>query len=234
MRQRFFVDRGALVAYLAVTLAACRSTPGALVPVAAQPVSRAQVPSGSPPPCRWSTGCIDSSGCSRTSGRARAGGAAPALRRPIRSGSTSRDRSDPVPQPRRWSATSRSGPSRPTRSKKLVPNYPLMWALLGVARLPEPRRLAAGADRGRDHCLAVRQRHDTVDYVRTTGKRASWSTEVRHAGKVVGRAETALDSAGCRSPPAWWCRARRPSSTSPSFPTARAAFAPDIWTARQP
>src|SRR3954468_10859998 len=43
MRQRLFVDRGVLVAYLALSLAACRSAPGALVPVGAAPVSREQV-----------------------------------------------------------------------------------------------------------------------------------------------------------------------------------------------
>src|SRR5947208_14939182 len=43
MPQRLFVDRGALVAYLALSLAACSGAPGAVVPVGTTPVSREQV-----------------------------------------------------------------------------------------------------------------------------------------------------------------------------------------------
>ena len=43
MPQRFLVDRGVRVAYLALSLAACKSAPGVVVPSGATPVSREQV-----------------------------------------------------------------------------------------------------------------------------------------------------------------------------------------------
>ena len=43
MLQRFLVDRGGRVAYLALSLAACHGAPGAVVPAGAAPVSREQV-----------------------------------------------------------------------------------------------------------------------------------------------------------------------------------------------
>ncbi len=36
----------------------------------------------------------------------------------------------------------------PDAIEKMVPNYPLMWGMFGVARLPDGRRRAAGTHRG--------------------------------------------------------------------------------------
>ena len=75
---------------------------------------------------------------------------------------------------------------------------------------------------------------DTVEYVRTTGESAKLIAEVRHGGKVVGRAETTLDASG--TPRA----ARLVVPTVPAkldltfLSTAQAHFAPDIWTPRKP
>ena len=69
----------------------------------------------------------------------------------------------------------------PDAVKKLVPNYPLMWAMLGVARLPSDgdslRGLAEGAVTAWQYANAT----DTIDYVRTTGKGRKLVAEVRHA-----------------------------------------------------
>jgi hypothetical protein len=75
---------------------------------------------------------------------------------------------------------------------------------------------------------------DTVSYVRTVGKSGKLTAEVRHAGKVVGRAETTLDDQGMP------LKARLVVPSVPAkldltfLSIARATFAPDIWTARRP
>jgi hypothetical protein len=76
--------------------------------------------------------------------------------------------------------------------KRLVPNYPLFWALLGVARAP-------GADAsvrtfGDPALVAWRYSagEDTVDYVRVSGPPPRLLVEVREGGKKVGTVETRL------------------------------------------
>ena len=84
----------------------------------------------------------------------------------------------------------------PDAVKKLVPNYPLMWAMFGVARLPEPGDSLRGVSDGDVVAWQYAGPTDTVSYVRTAGKTGKLTAEVRHAGKVVGRAETTLDANG--------------------------------------
>src|SRR5215207_6283850 len=138
MPQRLFVDRRVLVAYLALALAGCRSAPGALVPVAAAPVSREQVAQwvGATVPAdhrlhrfKW----LFQDERSSAGGRGSARIAPPDSMRfdvagPFGSGAASAAVIGSRPL---WAEP-------PDAVKKLVPNYPLMWALLGVARLPEP------------------------------------------------------------------------------------------------
>jgi hypothetical protein len=74
--------------------------------------------------------------------------------------------------------------------RRLVPSYPLFWALLGVARPP-----AAGAavSAFRDSALTAWQHRnagDTVDVVRVEESPPRLVVEVRQAGKVVGTVET--------------------------------------------
>lgn len=234
MRQRFFVDRGALVAYLAVTLAACRSTPGALVPVAAQPVSRAQV-------TQWVAATVPvehrlhrfkwlfQDERSSAGGRGSARIAPPDSLRfdvagPFGSGAAAAAVVGDQPL---WAEP-------PDAVKKLVPNYPLMWALLGVARLPETGDSLRGLTQGATTAWQYANATDTVDYVRTTGKKGKLVAEVRHAGKVVGRAETALDSAGLPLAASLVVPSAPAKLKLTFLSSARAAFAPDIWTARRP
>jgi hypothetical protein len=234
MRQRLFVDRGVLVAYLALTLAACRGAPGAVVPVGAAPVSREQVG-------QWVAATVPAEHRlhrfkwlfqderSSAGGRGSARIAPPDSLRfdvagPFGSGAASAAVVGDQPL---WATP-------PDAVKKLVPNYPLMWAMFGVAQLPEPGDSLRGLSDGSVVAWQYAGPTDTVAYVRTGGKSGKLTTEVRHAGKVVGRAETTLDANGAP------LKARLVVPSVPAkldltfLSTARATFAPDIWTAHKP
>ena len=234
MRQRLFVDRGGRWAYLLLALAGCRGAPGALVPVGAVPVTRAQVAAwvaGTQPPehrlhrFKW----LFQDERSSAGGRGSARVAPPDSLRfdvagPFGSGAASAAVIGDRPL---WAEP-------PDAVKKLVPNYPLMWAMFGVARLPEPGDSLVGVSDGTVTAWRYAGDADTIEYVRTQGEPGKLVTEVRHAGKVVGRAETTLDGGGAP------ISARLLVPTVPAkldltfLSTARADFAPDIWTARKP
>ena len=109
----------------------------------------------------------------------------------------------------------------PDAVEKLVPNYPLMWAMFGVARFPG-RRLAPRVTDGRVVAWQYAGPTDTVSYVRTGGKSGKLVAEVRHAGKVVGRPETTLDADGAAAQgPA--DRAQRAGQARPDVPLHRAS-----------
>ncbi|HUR95337.1 MAG TPA: hypothetical protein VMY76_12180 [Gemmatimonadales bacterium] len=122
----------------------------------------------------------------------------------------------------------------PDAVKKLVPNYPLMWAMFGVARLPEDGDALRGLSEHGVTAWQYANGTDTVDYVRTPGKNGKLVAEVRHGGEVVGRAETTLDSAGIPLV-ARLVVPGVPAKLNLTFlSTAPADFAPEIWTARKP
>jgi len=109
-----------------------------------------------------------------------------------------------------------------------------MWAMFGIARLPGEGEALRGVSEGEVTAWQYADASDTLSYARTGGKQVKLVTEMRHAGKIVGRAETTLDSTGA------------PLSARllvPSVPakldltflsTSRADFAPEIWTDRKP
>lgn len=73
---------------------------------------------------------------------------------------------------------------------KLVPNYPLLWAMLGIARPP-----ARGAEvrQFRDDRVLAWQfvlGADTVEYVRTGAPGGKLIADVRQSGQRIGRVET--------------------------------------------
>lgn len=222
------------MAYLALTLAACRSAPGEVVPAGTTPVTREQVD-------QWVTATVPADHRlhrfkwlfqderSSAGGRGSARIAPPDSLRfdvagPFGSGAASAAvvGSEPL-----WAQP-------PDAVKKLVPNYPLMWAMFGVARMPETGDSLRGLSDGNVVAWQYAGATDTVSYVRTTGKSGKLTAEVRHAGKVVGRAETTLDADGVP------LKARLVVPSVPAkldltfLSTARATFAPDIWTARRP
>jgi len=118
--------------------------------------------------------------------------------------------------------------------KKLVPNYPLMWALLGVARLPDSGATLRGVSEANTTVWQYALGADTIEYVRSNGSPGKLLAEVRQGGKVVGRAETRLANDG--SPTA----ARLTVPSAPArldltfLSSARSArFAPSTWQPRQ-
>ena len=74
--------------------------------------------------------------------------------------------------------------------RKLVPNYPLFWALLGIAREPKPGSAVRGLAREDLTAWQFTSGGDTVEYVRERGLRPRLIVEVRQAGKRLGRVET--------------------------------------------
>ena len=117
---------------------------------------------------------------------------------------------------------------------RLVPNYPLMWAMFGIARRPtedtKVRALSTSSTRAWQYAGAS----DTVEYSRTTEGSGKFVAEVHQGGELIGRAETTLDSTGVPL---------KSRLTVPSAPAqldltflsiTQDSFAPDIWTARKP
>jgi hypothetical protein len=122
----------------------------------------------------------------------------------------------------------------PDAIAKLVPNYPLMWGMFGVARLPDAGAELRGFDEGNVTAWRYAEAGDTIEYVRTQGRPIKMVTVVRRAGELLGRAETTLDSAGAP------LTARLTVPSAPArldltfLSTSQADFAPDIWISRKP
>jgi hypothetical protein len=119
--------------------------------------------------------------------------------------------------------------------KRMVPNYPLFWALLGVARAP-----GAGAvvRRYADATVNAWQYHtgaDTVDYVKVMGPPVTLIAEVRQAGKKVGTVRTAYGADGLPQT-ARLIVPSVPARLDITFSSNQKAkpFAPDTWTPPQP
>ena len=234
MPQRFFVDRGVRVADLALALAGCKSAPGAVVPAGAAPVSREQVG-------QWVAATVPrehrihrfkwlfQDERSSAGGRGSARVAPPDSLRfdvagPFGSGAAAAAVIGDQPL---WAEP-------PDAVKKLVPKYPLMWAMFGIAREPAEGEQLRGVSQGAVTAWQYADATDTVSYVRTSGKRGKLVTEVRHGSEMVGRAETTLDSAGTPLT-ARLVVPSVPAKLNLTFlSTTRADFAPEIWTDRKP
>jgi hypothetical protein len=74
----------------------------------------------------------------------------------------------------------------------LVPSYPLLWSLVGVALLPPPEAKLAGLQLDGRAAWQYASGADTVSYLRIDGNPSTLSAEVRRAGKVVGRTTTTV------------------------------------------
>lgn len=81
--------------------------------------------------------------------------------------------------------------------EKIIPSYPLLWAMLGVARQPDGGTTLRAATVG-DSLTAWEYAGatDTVEYVRTTGAAPRLTALVRGADGLVGRVETLLGPDG--------------------------------------
>lgn len=234
MAQYLGLDRPLLLAYLGLVGAACRSAPGPVVPESAQPVTRSQV-------TEWVATTVPAE--SRLyrfkwlfqDERGSAGGRGSArivppdslrfdVAGPFGSGAASAvvigDRAV-------WTEP-------PEAIARLVPNYPLMWAMFGVARMPPEGVQLRGLSQDSTTAWQYAGATDTVQYARTAGDPVRFVAEVRQAGKLIGRAETTLQPDGVPI---------KAQLTVPSAPakldltflsTTRATFAPEIWLPRNP
>jgi hypothetical protein len=238
MRQRFRVDPRRAGAYLAAAVlgtGCAAGQPARLVPATAAPVSRSQVESWVAPTAptanllyRFTWRYRDE--VSSAGGRGSVRIAPPDSLRldvagPLGSGKSA---AVVVGEEKRWAEPEDA-------IRKLVPNFPLMWAMVGVARLPAPGAELRGLSEGGTTAWQYVSGGDTIAYARTLGKSSRLVAEVRQGGKVVGRAETELQADGTP------VRARL---TVPSVParldltftasTRPSAFPPDTWSPPAP
>ncbi|MEO8295070.1 MAG: hypothetical protein ABI613_06090 [Gemmatimonadota bacterium] len=118
---------------------------------------------------------------------------------------------------------------------QIVPDYTLLWAMFGVARLPARGATLRGIDNDQLTSWEYAFGGDTVAYARTKGEPARFSAEVRRRGRLFGRVVTRLSANG------------QPVSarlTVPDVPaqldinfvstTAQSAFPPETWLPPEP
>ena len=114
--------------------------------------------------------------------------------------------------------------------RKLVPNYPLFWAMLGIARAPATGSSVRHFADGIITAWQFSTGGDTVEYVRESGTPSRLFAEVRQGGKPVGRVETRFGPDGLP------LKARlvvlsRPAKLDLTFYRNEIArpFSPDTW-----
>jgi hypothetical protein len=116
--------------------------------------------------------------------------------------------------------------------KKLVPNYPLLWAMFGIARPPAPGSTLSAVENDQLTAWRYVKGADTVDYVRTKVAPMQFMADVREGGKRVGRVVTTYDEQGQLK------RARLDVTAGPARVTLKFTlvsspkpFDPEIWNA---
>jgi hypothetical protein len=234
MVQCFRIDRPILLVYLGGVVAGCRSAPGPVVPAGAQPVSEAEV-------SVWVTSTIprhhqlyrfkwlfrDERGSAGGRGSVRV--APPDSLRfdvagPFGGGAAS---AVVIGEHPLWTEPADA-------ISRLVPNYPLMWAMFGVARMPPEGAELRGVTEASMKAWQYAGTSDTIEYALTVGEPGRLVAEVRQAGKLIGRVETTL------APDHTPLKARLTVPDAPAqldltfLSTARDSFAPDIWLHRRP
>ena len=232
MAQRLRLDLPALLAYLGSALLGCQSGPEPVIPEGAQPVSR-----GAVIPWVASTRPLDSQVYRfkwlLRDERGSAGGKGAVRMTPP--DSVRLDVAGPFGSGAASAVVvgDRAVWTDPEDAiARLVPNYPLMWAMFGVARPPAENAEVRALSTPTTRAWRYAGPSDTVEYARTDPDR--FIAEVRSGGKLIGRAETTLDSTGAPL---------KSRLTVPSAPAqlditflsvTRDTFAPDIWTSRKP
>ncbi len=119
--------------------------------------------------------------------------------------------------------------------QKLVPNYPLFWAMLGMGRAPEQGAVVRGFADGTITAWQFVAGGDTLEYVRETAAAARLIAEVRRDGKRIARVETKFgpDGLPVSSRLVVPSRGARLDLTFIQNEKAR-PFAPDTWTRPAP
>jgi hypothetical protein len=119
--------------------------------------------------------------------------------------------------------------------RKLVPDYHLFWAMLGIARAPNPgssvRKVADGIVTAWQFVSAG----DTLEYIREAGSAGRLIAEVRQNGRRVGRVETKFGPDGLPMS-SRLVVTERPARLDLTFNQNQKAnaFAPDTWTRPAP
>jgi hypothetical protein len=235
MGQRVRLDLPALLAYFASAGVGCRSAaPGPVVPEGAQPVKAADVTpwvAGTVPTAhqvyRFKWLLRDERGSAGGRGAARL--APPDSLRldvagPFGSGAAS---AVVVGDQAVWTDPADA-------IARLVPNYPLMWAMFGIARLPSDTAGVRALSTPSIHAWQYADGPDTVGYAVSPGDPGRFIAEVHQSGKLIGRAETTIDSNGAP------LKARLTVPSPPAqlditfLSITRDTFAADIWISRKP
>ncbi len=118
---------------------------------------------------------------------------------------------------------------------KLVPNYPLFWAMLGIARPPAPGSSVRTYHDARVTVWQFVAGQDTLVYVLERGDPPRLYAEVRQGDRRIGRVETRLGADGF--PTSSRLIVLEPASRLDlNFQqhTKVASFAPDIWARPAP
>jgi hypothetical protein len=84
----------------------------------------------------------------------------------------------------------------PDAIKRIVPDFRLMWSMLGITRPPPEGAALAAAESGDVTAWSYATDADTVEYVRTGGATPSLVALVRKDGAVLGRSETTFGPDG--------------------------------------
>lgn len=118
---------------------------------------------------------------------------------------------------------------------QIVPDYTLLWAMFGVARMPNPRASLRGLDDGRTMIWEYALGRDTVVYARRTESPGRLVAEVRRSGRVFGRVETKLSADG-QPVSARLVVPDVPAQLDIQFvaTTAASAFPPETWLPPEP
>lgn len=196
MLQWFRLDRPIVLAYLALGLAACTKSQPSLAPAGMQTVAAEQVNTwvGATAPRAGAlhrfTWLYEDEKASK-GGRGSARIAVPDTLRFDIAGSLGIGKGSAfvVGDSALWVVPERS-------VQDLVPSFPLLWAMFGVARAPEPEDRLAGLETGGRTAWQYANGPDTVNYLRVSGNPVTFYSEVRHAGKVTGRTQMTASAEG--------------------------------------
>lgn len=84
----------------------------------------------------------------------------------------------------------------PDAIKRIVPDFRLMWSMLGFTRPPPDGAILSASQAGDVTAWSYATAADTVEYVRTAGVTPSLVALVRKDGMVLGRSETTFGPDG--------------------------------------
>lgn len=114
--------------------------------------------------------------------------------------------------------------------QKLVPNYPLFWAMLGVARAPRAGATVRSFADGTITAWQFVAGGDTVEYVREAAPGGRLIAEVRQQGKRLGRVETKFGLDGLPASSRLIVPGRNAKLDLTYYQNEKARpFAPDTW-----